>query len=341
MISKKSRKVVAALLIGATVCASGTFAYFNSTVDMSKIGKNGNAIQSLNITNGHIYVSAAFKGQESATLKDWTYDVARLSTVNALKTVEDGGIAVGAAKSQLQATFDNANYIKMNQSPDITGFGVETSAEGNITNDSKNTDYNGIKRMDIGAPLTGTITKARPGDAIVLGDASTIESKGDYSGTKTGITITNDSNITCKARIVFSNPTDGSADVAKELAGLKEAGWVMYVNGTEIDFSDISANDKGVDQINDILADQATKLAAGTAQTINIRFELPLLTDNAYQNKTNTNAATGQVFDLSKILQITVTQENNPGWNNDGTSTNPATSTPNNGTDSTGTVHNN
>jgi len=339
MISKKSRKVVAALLIGATVCASGTFAYFNSTVDMGKIGKNGSAIQSLDITNGRIYVSASFKGQASADLKDWSYDVARLSTINALKTVENGGLALGSARDQLQATFNDENYIKMNQSPDITGFGTETSENEVVTNDSKNTVYKEIKRMDIGAPLTNTITKARPGDAIVLGDASTIPDKNSYSGTKTGITVTNDSNITCKARIVFENPTDGSADVVKELTGLKEAGWVMYLNGTEIDFSDISADSKGVDQINDILEAQATNLAAGTSQTIDIRFELPLLRDNEYQNKTNTAAATGQAFNLSKILQITVTQENNPGWNNDGTSTNPATSTPNNGTDKDGKVH--
>ena len=44
MISKKSRKVVAALLIGATVCASGTFAYFKSKKDLTNImDKNADA----------------------------------------------------------------------------------------------------------------------------------------------------------------------------------------------------------------------------------------------------------------------------------------------------------
>lgn len=340
MISKKSRKVVAALLIGATVCASGTFAYFNSVADMNKIN-NGGAMQTLDITNGRIYVSASFKGQGTTDVTDWSYDVARLSTLGALgvttgqKDPATGVTITDPIKTSLTTftgysggNISTTSDFVVKTSPDITGFDFTRPTGEGVTIDQQ--------RLAIGTDLTGAVTKARPGDAIVLGKAAA-----DGSTTTTGITIVNDSNITCKARIQLADPTDSSASVVKELKALKEAGWVMYLNDTLIKFDNIEATDEGIDQINKILANQAVELAKGTSQTINMRFELPLLRDNAYQNKDNSSGPTGEAFNLSKLLQVTVTQENNPGWNNDGTSTNPATSTPNNGTDSTGTVHDN
>lgn len=289
---KRKRKVIAAVLIAATVCASGTFAYFNSTVDMNSIA-NGGAIQKLDITNGYIKVTGKFN-QTEGSIKDWSYDVARLSTNN-LPTESD----------------DLTKYININRSPDIKGFGTDedTGLESGVE---------GQKRLKVGTPLTGEISQARPGDSIVLGDAS--------DPTKTGITIKNETNLTCKAKIQFKEST-GTTSVANQLTAMKNAGWKMYLNGTEID---LSAVDSGVGAINTLLATQATALAAGTEQKIDIRFELPLLADNTYQNKTN-NEGGDTSFDLSNILDIVVTQENNPGWNNDGTTTNPATSTPNNG----------
>lgn len=322
MISKKSRKVVAALLIGATVCASGTFAYFNSTVDMSKISGKGTAIQELNITNGYIKVTGTINGTSSTGISDWSYDVARKTTdeslaegtvnqewKNAIKT--DLG---SAASAETAAT--TVDYITKNQSPDIKGF------EGSNTSGT---------RVPVGSPLTGTVTQARPGDAIVLGDAT--------DSNKQGISIVNESNLTCKARIKFKdNDTANPANsTLEQLKGMAKVGWVMYVNDTKID---LSVADGGLTQINNLLATSASELiGAGKTTTIKVRFELPLLSDNEYQSATNMTEkadgtgeySTSGAFNLSDLLDIVVTQENNPGWNNDGTTTHPATSTPNNG----------
>ena len=63
-------------------------------------------------------------------------------------------------------------------------------------------------------------------------------------------------------------------------------------------------------------------------QVVDVRLELPLATGNTYQNNAvATNAEQG--FDISKIFEIRATQENNPGWEQNGS-----------GSDGTGSVKN-
>ena len=62
-------------------------------------------------------------------------------------------------------------------------------------------------------------------------------------------------------------------------------------------------------------------IAGKKSQVVDVRLELPLATGNTYQNKAvATNAEQG--FDISKIFEIRATQENNPGWNEDGSGAN-------------------
>lgn len=301
MISKKSRKVVAALLIGATVCASGTFAYFNSKVDMDKIA-NGGAMKKLEITNGYINVTGELVGNTSVKASGWTYDVATKS---------------GATEAD--------------RSPDIIGFD-DTGAYAKTT--SSNATNTTILRTVIGAPLTGTVSAARPGDAIVLGDAA------DANGG--GIKIKNSTNLTCKAIVAFR---ENGTDAEKSLEAMASAGWVMYVNDTKIDLkadthldgSNTVVDKSIVDKVNDVLGDVAATIQSNGGEAfIRVRFELPLLTDNQYQNQTNAGA-NGAPFDLSDILDIVVTQENNPGWGTDGSSDLPAVQTPDNNNGNNGT----
>jgi len=132
MISKKSRKVVAALLIGATVCASGTFAYFNSKVDLSNVIAD-NAANKLNIKNGHVEIIGSINGQQTIDSGLWTYDVARLSTVDAIGVDAKFATAMSSAYSLSSTTTYNdilvqtGNYVNDNLSPDILGVGTVTT----------------------------------------------------------------------------------------------------------------------------------------------------------------------------------------------------------------------
>ena len=100
-----------------------------------------------------------------------------------------------------------------------------------------------------------------------------------------------------------------------EVEKLTAAGWELYVDGNKVDLkSGISVN--------------LASIAGKQSQLVDVRIELPLGTGNTYQNKAvGTNAEDG--FDVSKIFEIRATQENNPGWNEDGS-----------GADGTGTVTN-
>lgn len=74
----------------------------------------------------------------------------------------------------------------------------------------------------------------------------------------------------------------------------------------------------------------ADEIAAGGAELaqkefgLTIRFELPLLTENKYQDKNTVSSDAGdEGVDIRKLFTIVATQENNPGWNVDGTDTQP------------------
>lgn len=112
MISKKSRKIIAAVLIGATICASGTFAYFNSVLDLNQGLSNDSLNKSLKITNGHVEITGKIGGEELADVDHlWYYDVASKSAVEDLQkyakdkiytTVPDGTIANQSAATNTQ-----------------------------------------------------------------------------------------------------------------------------------------------------------------------------------------------------------------------------------------------
>lgn len=180
-----------------------------------------------------------------------------------------------------ELTVRNEEFINANRTPDIEG--------------PKKSNVNGIQRVEIGAALPTKINYTRPGDAIVLGVP-----QGD--GT-TGLVVTNKSNLTVKMQLVVK--TDDKAQAM--IQAMNDAGWVMYINGEEVALQGGNVIALGVVPGNTIL-DNA----------IDVRFELPLITDNSYQNATNVSG-TIENLDLSQIIEIQATQENNTGWNENGT----------------------
>lgn len=180
-------------------------------------------------------------------------------------------------------------FKAVNASPDINATEKET--------------VNGLSRAKIGSPLPTIIKYTRPGDAIVLG---TKNDKGEI-----GLKIINNSNLTIKAQLNVLKDAAAQAEVKK----LTDAGWELYVDGNKVDLeTGISVN--------------LASISGGNSQLVDVRLELPLGTGNTYKNKAvGTNAEDG--FDVSKIFEIRATQENNPGWNEDGS-----------GADGTGTVTN-
>ena len=194
-------------------------------------------------------------------------------------------------------TAELATYERTNASPDITGV-VKKAYDG---------DTSGLERATIGAPFTDTnIQYTRPGDAIVLGN------KNDLG--QTGLLITNNSNITIKAQLnVVSNQ-----NAVNEITKLNNAGWKLYVNDSEVNMENLAAGAQ---------VDLAT-LASTKSQLVTVRLELPLTTGNEYQNA---DGGVGAVTDLniSNLFEIRATQENNPGWEQNGS-----------GSDGTGSVKN-
>lgn len=324
MISKKSRKVVAALLIGATVCASGTFAYFNSKANMSDFMTNDTA-RKLSITNGHVVVSGNITGSETMNAY-WSYGVSKLSN-NGATEVKDA-------------------------SPDILSGGqrLETTTAGSISLANGDTLY----RTKVGAAIpNGTITRTRPGDAIVLGDGSDDD---------TGLEILNASNLTTKIQLRFKRGADGSTTASEaEFNKLNTAGWKFYFNGTAYDslqdFKDAietieyyapaleasqpsnpeptaeqtydqynqangtSLDPNGFQDLKDEWAAYNQAVSNSKVKTFSLRLELPLETGNDQQNE-SLGGTEGVEFDINDLFEIVATQENNPSWSEDGTSIN-------------------
>ena len=73
----------------------------------------------------------------------------------------------------------------------------------------------------------------------------------------------------------------------------------------------------------------AADIETGTALSqdnfgLKIRFELPLLTKNKFQDaQTVADASDTDGVDIRNLFTVIATQENNPGWNVDGTDTQP------------------
>lgn len=190
-----------------------------------------------------------------------------------------------------------AKYERTNASPDITGVAKKTY-DG---------ETSGLERATIGASFTDTnIQYTRPGDAIVLGTTNT--------DGQTGLLITNNSNLTIKAQLNVVNDEVATTEITK----LNNAGWKLYVNDTEVNMGNLATGAQ---------VDLAT-LASSKSQLVSVRLELPLTTGNAYQGAGD-GTKTITDLNISNLFEIRATQENNPGWNEDGT-----------GDDGTGSIKN-
>lgn len=168
--------------------------------------------------------------------------------------------------------------VNRHRSPDIA------EVEKEATND-------GIERAVIGASLPSEIRFTRPGDAIVLG----VENDNE----ETGLKIKVDSNLTIKMRVIATDLDGDKTNGVNNayLDSLDEAGWKLYVNNEVKSFEELK---KGL-------------YLESIDQLLQIRFELPLYTTNEYQDA-RTWDESGNGFDLSKLIEIQATQENNTEW---------------------------
>lgn len=226
---------------------------------------------------------------DGTAVNDWSYDVVRKS--NAALPIED------SYESEDKYTAALKEYERKNANPDITGVAKKTY-DG---------ETSGLERATIGASFTDTnIQYTRPGDAIVLGTTNT--------DGQTGLLITNNSNLTIKAQLNVVNDEVATTEITK----LNNAGWKLYVNDTEVNMGNLATGAQ---------VDLAT-LASSKSQLVSVRLELPLTTGNAYQGAGD-GTKTITDLNISNLFEIRATQENNPGWNEDGT-----------GDDGTGSIKN-
>lgn len=335
---KRKRKVIAALLVAATVLASGTFAYFNAKVDFSgtNVAKGQNT---LNITNGKVEIGALI-GDAAIDDYTWSYDVARLSTTEDLingrlnttaadtitswlegSTATDAGFYNGTnVEDAYLGTGKGADYVKKNLSPDILGLSTDGDRD--------------TKKAQVGDQVVRAISNARPGDAFVLGNAA--------DKTKQGLKVVNNSNLTTNIRIRLVN----TEDALNQFKSLINAGWQLYINGenvtkainTEIVKGGVTT-DKIISEVNkafekvytsvkpntNVSTEDGANTEARDTAKFEVRLELPLATTNSYQEKTTTETGLNEGFDIRNIFEIVATQDNNPGWNEDGSESNPVT----------------
>lgn len=347
MISKKSRKVVAALLIGATICASGTFAYFNSKLDMKNIeGTDENTVSKLDITNGHVEITGKINGTTGTALGSlWSYDVARVSTRDAVNAAGENKDKVrsalelaGNGSTTLEAIAADTNYLATHRSPDI----AQNDDEGTkkLANEAVKIQENGkdytINRAIIGTQVTGKVLYARPGDAFVFGNGAGTEA----GVADAGLDVINKSNITTKLGIRINGTK--LAAIKDQVAAMNKAGWKVYIkikgldgagNQTAIsdyaDYKEIDFDKLTGGNVIELIPLQAgtnaspvTEATNGTETGVKIqmRVELPLLSGNNYQDLNTTSATDGTgALDILDMFEIVATQENNPGWTQAGT----------------------
>ena len=98
----------------------------------------------------------------------------------------------------------------------------------------------------------------------------------------------------------------------EEVEKLFNAGWIMKINGVKV-----TSTSELDTQLNSVNNDLTNKLKTqGSEAEIEIRLELPLTTDNTYQNS---EISAGSEFNIAGLFTIVATQENNPNWNEAGT----------------------
>lgn len=233
--------------------------------------------------------------------------VAGVATSFAYFTGKNDGIGDGAngklQKIQItngnvvvKAEVDNNGADEFQWSYDVakhSGATAETDASPDINAVKKAKDANDIERAVIGSPVKTPVQFTRPGDALVLGVPG-------ENGEEAGLVLKNESNLTVKMQLVVKQDEKAQAELKK----LTDAGWELYVNNKKVDLSKVQTVDLGV-------------VAKNGEKNVDVRFELPLLTGNTKQNaSTSTTADEG--FDLNNIVELQATQENNPGWAEDG-----------------------
>ncbi|CDM67290.1 hypothetical protein CM240_0111 [Clostridium bornimense] len=233
--------------------------------------------------------------------------VAGVATSFAYFTGKNDGIGNGANGKLQKIQITNGNVVvkaevENNGASDFqwsydvakhSGATVEKDASPDINAVNKTPDSNGIERAVIGSPVTTPVQFTRPGDALVLG----VPGK---NGEESGLRLINESNLTVKMQLVVKNDAAAKAELDK----LTAAGWELYVNDAKVDLTSESAVDLGV-------------VAKGGEKNVDVRFELPLLTGNTKQDKSTASTADAG-FDLNSIVELQATQENNPGWSEDG-----------------------
>lgn len=270
---KRNKRILISCLMALAVTASSSYAYFTKTEDIAGSSTSTMGIQ---ITNGQINISSSVKDADAAT--PWVYDVARVSGES---------LYTGASKKYN----DLSDFIKANRSPDVTINGVVPGATNGTQENGEN-----FYRINIGTKVNGAVTKARPGDAFVLGS---FDNLGNFKG---GLVIENKSNLRIKVKLV---PKDSTAQAS--LQELLDAGWKLYVDSSPILLSDVTGSGSAID-LGSIAASEVTNAKV-------IRLELPPTTDNNYENE---SISTSTGFDINNLFQIVATQENNPGWDKDG-----------------------
>lgn len=193
-------------------------------------------------------------------------------------------------------TYDVARLSSENAGIEVNTTFENTHRTPDIDEVYKEATADGIERAVIGASLPDVINFTRPGDAIVLGSKVNNED----GTTSTGLKIDVDSNLTIKMRVIATDVDGDNKNGLNNpyLDSLEEAGWKLYVNNVEKSFTELKEGLylESVDQL------------------LEIRFELPLDTTNEYQDKQTLTDVGGTGFDLSKLIEIQATQENNTDW---------------------------
>lgn len=303
---KKKNRILIAGLMAIAVTGGSTYAYFTSQNDLSGNSGANNPLE-LQITNGKVEVTGVIGDGQAAT-PNWTYDVARDSTEGYKdKLGQVGNIVAGITTTNNRET-DITSYENKHRSPDIEGLdSTDKLPEGSPDGipDEKE-DVSGVKRWKIGTAVTGAISKARPGDAFVLGGSATqIDKK--------GLVVTNNSNLTVKVNVgIKSGATTGSGadEYVTVVKALQDAGWKLYINDGEI-------TDAKKTTIETALGASSLVLSPNATNTIKIRLEFPLTQGDTYQNDGGSgHNGTISSFDISGLFEIKATQENNPGWTN-------------------------
>ncbi|MGN9134788.1 hypothetical protein ACTNDG_04870 [Clostridium sp. HCP1S3_B4] len=288
---KKKNRILIAGLMAIAVTGASTLAYFTKSREITANTGDKNPLE-LKITNGNVEVTGVIG--DGGETPNWSYDVARDSTEGYKdKLGQVGNIVAGITTTANRAT-DITSYENKHRSPDIEGLDA-SGKEDNVNN---------LSRWKIGTKVTGAISKARPGDAFVLGQAG----KGGTG--KEGLVITNSSNLTVKIKLevnddaVTKDPVNG--DYVEVIKSLQDAGWKLYINDREIE-------DAKKTNIETALGESSFVLSPNEKNTIKIRLEFPLTQGDTYQNAV-TGGDSISNFDIRNLFKIKATQENNPGW---------------------------